>query len=184
MELVTKLPIKKYEANISLRKRLFLWYVGSLFLLGIFIILAIHVFSLQNGIYFVISLFMTLALLGFTIIYKITKSLTYLSSKMKMISSKNLEERVLGMDSQDEIGELAQTFNELLDRLHGAFYREQQFIADVAHELKTPLATLRSTLEITLSRKRTVPEYEKSIKESIIETHNISSTLKNVLDLA
>ena len=103
---------------------------------------------------------------------------------MKMISSKNLEERVLGMDSQDEIGELAQTFNELLDRLHGAFYREQQFIADVAHELKTPLATLRSTLEITLSRKRTVPEYEKSIKESIIETHNISSTLKNVLDLA
>jgi len=168
----------------SLRKRLFLWYVGSLFLLGIFIILAIHVFSLQNGIYFVILLFMTLALLGFTIIYKITKSLTYLSSKMKMISSKNLDERVLGMDSPDEIGELAQTFNELLNRLHGAFSREQQFIADVAHELKTPLATIRSTLEVTLSRKRTVTEYEQSIKEAITETHNISSTLKNVLDLA
>lgn len=168
----------------SLRKKLFLWYIGSLFLLGIFILLSIHVFNLKNGIYFVILLFFTLALLGFTIIYKITKSLTRLSTKMKTISSKNLNERVTGMDSADEIGELAQTFNDLLDRLHAAFSREQQFIADVAHELKTPLATIRSTLDVALSRKRTAAEYEESIKEAIIETHEISSTLKNVLDLA
>lgn len=168
----------------SLRKKLFLWYVGSLFLLGVFIILAIHVFSLKNGIYFVILLFSTLALFGFVIIYRITKSLTRLSSKMRMISSKNLDERISGIESQDEIGELAHTFNDLLDRLNGSFKREQQFIADVAHELKTPLSTLRSTLEISLSRKRNAGEYERSIKEAIRETNDISSTLKNVLDLA
>lgn len=172
------------NASSSLRKRLFLWYVGSLFLLGIFIILSIHVFSLRNGIYFVILLFVTLAVLGFTIIYKITKSLTRLSTKMKTISSKNLDERVKGIEGDDEMGELAQTFNSLLDRLHAAFSREQQFIADVAHELKTPLATIRSTLEVALSRKRTATEYEQSIKEALAETHDISSTLKNVLDLA
>lgn len=167
-----------------MKNRLFFWYVGSLAILAIFIVLVVHVFAFKNGFYFILLLFLTLALLGFIIIYKITESLTYLSSRMRMISSKNLDERVDGIDSQDEIGELAQTFNQLLDRLHLAFKREQQFIADVAHELKTPLSTLRSTLEIALNQKRTEDEYRQSLKEAVYETHRVSSTLKNVLDLA
>lgn len=168
----------------SLNNRLFLWYIGSLFLMGIFVFLVIHVFALKNGIYFLLLVFITLALLGFTIIYKITKSLTRLSSQMKQISSKNLDERVEEIESEDEIGELADTFNDLLDRLHQAFKREQQFIADVAHELKTPLSTLRTTLEVALQQKRDADDYQKTIKESLSETHRVSSTLKNVLDLA
>ena len=168
----------------SLIKKLFFWYIGSLALLGIFIVLVVHVFAFKNGFYFILLLFLTLALLGFIIIYKITESLTYLSFRMRMISSKNLDERINGIDSHDEIGELAQAFNQLLDRLHLAFKREQQFIADVAHELKTPLSTLRSTLEITLNHKRTEDEYRQTLKEAVSETHRVSTTLKNVLDLA
>ncbi len=168
----------------SLKTRLFLWYAVSLFLMGIFVFLVIHVFALKNGLYFLILLFITLAMFGFVIIYKITKSLTYLSSTMKTISSKNLDERVEEIKSKDEIGELGQTFNNLLDRLHEAFKREQQFIADVAHELKTPLATLRTTLEVTLQQKRDIDSYQKAIKDALSETHRVSSTLKNVLDLA
>ena len=168
----------------SLIKKLFFWYVGSLALVAIFIILVVHVFAFKNGFYFILLLFLTLALLGFIIIYKITESLTYLSSRMRMISSKNLDERVDGIDSRDEIGELAQAFNQLLDRLHLAFKREQQFIADVAHELKTPLSTLRSTLEVSLSHKRTSEEYRQALTEAVQETHRVSTTLKNVLDLA
>ena len=152
--------------------------------MALFVILIVHVLALKNGSIFLTLLFLTLAVFGFTIIYKITKSLTYLSSRMKMISSKNLDERILDIQSSDEIGELAYSFNELLDRLHQAFKREQQFIADVAHELKTPLATLRSTLEIALNRKRSPDEYQNVIKDALTETHNLSSTLKNVLDLA
>ncbi len=172
------------KSNSSLIKRLFLWYVGSLLVVFIFTVLVVHVFKLQNGFYFLSLLFLTLALLGFTIIYKITKSLTYLSSRIRMISSKNLEERILGINSNDEIGELAQTFNQMIDRLNQAFKREQQFIADVAHELKTPLSTLRSTVEITLTRKRSNEEYEKTLEEILKDTNRLSSTLKNVLDLA
>lgn len=172
------------KSSQSLNKRLFFWYVGSLLIVFIFTILVIHIFRLQSGFYFLILLFLTLALFGFTIIYKITKALNYLSSRMQMISSKNLDERITGIESNDEIGELAKTFNELLDRLHLAFKREQQFIADVAHELKTPLATLRSTLEVSLNQKRSNEEYQLTMKDAIIETHKVSSTLKNVLDLA
>src|SRR3989344_6317302 len=168
----------------NLKSRLFVWYIVSLLLITIFVILVVHVLALKNGVLFLALLFFTLAVFGFTIIYKITKSLTYLSSRMKMISSKNLDDRILDIQSKDEIGELAKTFNELLDRLHEAFIREQQFIADVAHELKTPLATLRSTLEVALSHKRTNEEYQQVINEAVAETHTISSTLKNVLDLA
>lgn len=168
----------------SLIKKLFFWYVGSLALVAIFIILVVHVFAFKNGFYFILLLFLTLALLGFIIIYKITESLTYLSFRMRMISSKNLDERIDGIDSRDEIGELAQAFNQLLDRLHLAFKREQQFIADVAHELKTPLSTLRSTIEVSLSHKRTNEEYRQALTEAVSETHRVSTTLKNVLDLA
>ena len=168
----------------SLIKKLFFWYIGSLAILAIFIVLVVHVFAFKNGFYFILLLFLTLALLGFIIIYKITESLTYLSFRMRMISSKNLDERINGIDSHDEIGELAQAFNQLLDRLHLAFKREQQFIADVAHELKTPLSTLRSTLEITLNHKRTEDEYRQTLKKAMQETNSISTTLKNVLDLA
>jgi len=103
---------------------------------------------------------------------------------MRQISSKTLDKRITSIKGSDEIGQLAKSFNELLNRLDKAFNRERQFIADVAHEMKTPIATLRSSFEVTLHKARTNEEYKKIIKDSIIETDRITSTLKDVLDLA
>ena len=103
---------------------------------------------------------------------------------MKLISSKNLENRITINQGKDEISELAITFNELLDRLNKAFKRERQFIGDVAHELKTPLSTLKSSFEVTLQKERSNEEYKRIIKGSINETDRLTKTLKDVLDLA
>ena len=168
----------------SLRNRLFLWYVGSLLLFSVFFYVVVHVLDIHNGIEIVFLLFFLLAGVGFFIIYKITDALTYLTKKIKEISRETLGQRIKGIQSGDEIGELATAFNNLLDRLDGAFKREQQFIADVAHELKTPLATLRSTLEVSLSKDRAKEEYKKVINDAITETNHLSSTLNNVLNLA
>ena len=65
---------------------------------------------------------------------------TTMSDKLKKISAENLDERIDNPKTEDELSELADTFNLLLDRLHQAFLRERQFIGDVAHELKTPLS--------------------------------------------
>lgn len=167
----------------SLRARLFLWYIFSLLLMGIFFYIFVHILALSYGLEIVFGLFVVLALIGFIFIYRITSSITALTAQIKKITSKNLDTRVTG-SGQNEIGELSLSFNSLLDRLSEAFKREQQFIADVAHEMKTPLATLRSSLEVALSKDRANEEYKSLIADSILEVNTVSGTLKNVLDLA
>lgn len=110
--------------------------------------------------------------------------LTEITDKLKRVSSENLNERVKKPDTGDEIEELADTFNIMLSRISEAFERERMLIGDLAHELKTPLATLRSGVEITLSKKRSISEYKEALNDSLIDINNISSTLKNILDLA
>ena len=168
----------------SLRAKLFFWYVGSLLLVISYFLLFIHYYPIPHTIHILITLFIVLAVIQFLAVYKITKSINNLSSKIKLISSENLEEKITGFNTEDEIGELSNSFNSLLDRLHEAFKREQQFIADVTHELKTPLATLKSSFEVALNKSRGKQEYKKVIEEALLETDQISQTLKNVLDIA
>lgn len=168
----------------TLRFKLFFWYILSLAFLGAFIILTIHILQYKYSVELIIGLFFLLAIIGFGVVYKITRSITFLSFQIRQISSKTLDKRITSIKGKDEIGQLAQTFNELLDRLDKAFKRERQFIADVAHEMKTPIATLRSSFEVTLNKERTNEEYKKIIKGSIIETDRLTTTLKDVLDLA
>lgn len=168
----------------SLRTLLIIWYVGSLLVLSVFFYLIIHILRLPHGTEYFIFLIILLAIIGFFIIYKITRSLTYLASRMKLISSENLSERIKNIGGENEIGELARSFNSLLDRLNDAFKRERQFITDVAHELKTPSATLQSGIEIALSKDRKKEEYREALMEALIDAQRQSKTLNNILDLA
>ncbi|MFA5933189.1 MAG: ATP-binding protein [Microgenomates group bacterium] len=168
----------------SLRAKLFLWYIGSQLIVIAYFLLFIHYYPIPHTIHILIGLFVLLAIAAFTVVYKMTRSITYLSTKIKSISSENLEEKINGIKNDDEIGELANSFNGLLDRLNEAFKREQQFIGDVAHELKTPLATQISSFEITLNKPRGNEEYRKTMEVALAEARQLSATLKNVLDLA
>lgn len=168
----------------TLRTKLSLFYFGSLIILAIFFYAFVHIWTLPYSTNLFFILLVILAIAGFLIIYKITQSLTNLSSQIKLISSENLGTRIEGVSGSDEIAELACTFNNLLNRLDSAFKREQQFIADVAHELKTPLSVIQSSLEIALSKNRKNYEYRKLIEEVIKDAKRLSSILKNVLNLA
>ncbi|KKQ43433.1 MAG: histidine kinase [Microgenomates group bacterium GW2011_GWC1_37_8] len=168
----------------NLRGKLFFWYITSLITVTAFFYFAVHIYSLpyRNIIFFALLIF--LALEGFFIVRKMTDGLSKLSSKIKTITSKNLSEKVIDIESEDEIGELASAFNQLLDRLLQAFKRERQFIGDVAHELKTPLSTQRSGIEVALSKDRSAKELKSVLIEALSDNNRIASTLKNILDLA
>lgn len=121
---------------------------------------------------------------GFLVARKALYPIAQVSKQLKKISAQNLKERVPDPKTGDEIEELSQTFNSLLDHLDDAFVRERQFIGDVAHELKTPVATLKGGIEVTMSKERTNDEYKKAFSETLIDTNRLSSTIKNILDLA
>ncbi len=107
-----------------------------------------------------------------------------MSSELQSITSQDLNHHVAVPNTEDEVSELAVTFNELLKRLHESFKRERQFIGDVAHELKTPVATLKGEIELALSKKRTNEEYQKAFGETLIDVNRLSTTIRNILDLA
>lgn len=168
----------------TLRFRFYAWYLGSLIVLSIYFYVIVHLLMLPHSDHIFLLLLLIMGLTGFGLIYKITSSLTNLSSQIKSISFKNLDKRVKNISGGEELEVLAHSFNHVLDNLDDTFNREQQFIGDLAHELKTPLATLRTTFEVALSKQRTTDEYTKIIEESLKDTTNLSSTLENVLDLA
>lgn len=107
-----------------------------------------------------------------------------LSVQLEKITSQNLNEPIKEFKTGDEIQKLAISFNNLLGRLHNAFERERQFISDVTHELKTPLSTLKSSVEIGLSKRRDEDEYCRILKENLVDVERLSNTLNNVLNLA
>lgn len=138
---------------------------------------------LMLGIVFIVFMIPTI-FGGYLLAKSAIAPITTISEKLKKISSENLDERVTTPKTNDEIKELAVTFNSLLDRLSSAFKRERQFIGDIAHELKTPLATQRSNIEVIRSKDRDKKEYINALDETLIDNKRMSGTLENILDLA
>lgn len=96
----------------------------------------------------------------------------------------DLNNRVKLKEPPTEMAPVVQRLNELLDSLQAAFARERAFTADVAHELRTPLAGLITTLEIGGSRSRTVDEYRETIGRCLGVSRDMHRMVENLLTLA
>jgi heavy metal sensor kinase len=103
---------------------------------------------------------------------------------IRRISAENLRLRVAIPDSRDELKVLAETFNGMLERLEKSFASQEQFIEDLAHELKTPLAAIKGELEVTLKRLRSAEDYESVLHSSLEEVNRIIGISENLLTLA
>lgn len=86
--------------------------------------------------------------------------------------------------SRDEISRLAETLNEMLDRLHAAFEHERRFVADASHELRTPLALLRTELDLALRKPRTAEELEAALRSAAEETDRLTRLAADLLLIA
>lgn len=86
--------------------------------------------------------------------------------------------------ARDEISRLAVTLNDMLSRLHAALEHERQFVADASHELRTPVALLRTELELALRRPRSAEELTLAIQSALDETVRLSRLADALLLLA
>ena len=86
--------------------------------------------------------------------------------------------------ARDEISKLAETLNDMLQRLEAAFEHERRFVADASHELRTPLALLRTELELALRRPRSHEELEEALRSAAEETERLTQLAEDLLLIA
>ena len=83
-----------------------------------------------------------------------------------------------------ELEPLTQAMTSMLDGLHRAFTQQREFLANAAHELKTPVAILKSTLQSLLQRPRTSEEYRAGLEEALDDMARLEKLLHSMLRLA
>jgi signal transduction histidine kinase len=92
--------------------------------------------------------------------------------------------RRIHLGTQDELGELADTFDKMLGRLQAAFDRQRQFTADASHELRTPLTIVNLETNRALATRRTLPEYERALAVIQAENDLMTRLVNNLLTLS
>lgn len=96
----------------------------------------------------------------------------------RSITAEDLSRRIVSVESDDEIGELVETLNDMISRLEQSFIRISQFSDDVSHELKTPLTIIRGELEVALRGERSAGEY----RETLVSLHEEVDKLADIIE--
>ena len=113
----------------------------------------------------------TLVVAGFGGIFLAGRALSPIDNITRVarhISAENLGQRLNLRLPDDEVGRLAQTFDEMIARLDDAFRRQRQFTADASHELRTPLTVIKGQIDVSLQKERE-PEAYRQVLRSVNE---------------
>jgi two-component system OmpR family sensor kinase len=100
------------------------------------------------------------------------------------ISGENIESRLPVPQTRDEIERLGETLNAMLARIEGVLRRERRFVADAGHELRTPLALLRTELELALRHGRSAGELKEAIRSASEEVDRLTQLAEGLLLIA
>ncbi|MDO8752808.1 MAG: ATP-binding protein [Anaerolineales bacterium] len=100
------------------------------------------------------------------------------------ISGEDLSSRLNIPVTDDEVGRLTQTLNDMLSRLDDSFQRERQFTNDASHELRTPLTAMQAILGMIREKRRTPEEYEQALDDLNEETDRLRTLVESLMRLA
>lgn len=107
-----------------------------------------------------------------------------IAAQTRAISPQNLHQRLTLADPAEELQPWIEQFNALMERLERAYAQLEAFNADVAHELRTPLATLIGETEVTLSRERSNEALRDTLVSNLEEMQRLSAMVNDMLFLA
>jgi len=124
------------------------------------------------------------AVIAMTVTKRGLRPLIEMTRSFERTGPGRLHERVAPAEWPRELQPLAMAFDQMLDRLEDSFTRLSQFSADLAHELRTPIANLRGEAEVALTRSRTLEEYRDVIESSVGECERLSGLIDSLLFLA
>lgn len=123
--------------------------------------------------------------LGWLVAGRFLRPLRMITITTRAISATNLHERLNITGPEDELKELADTFDQLLDRLERSFAFERQFVAIASHELRTPLAGMRTSLDVAMAKPGPVPPHIRMLADRLrCELDHVDRLLDSFLTLA
>lgn len=113
-----------------------------------------------------------------------TKPVQQLSARMKEIGPDTLSDSIEIEGGGEEIQELVKSFNQMTEQLDEAFAMQRRFSASAAHELRTPIAVLRTKLDVFKKKKREQREYDELVDTMEIYIDRLSSIITDLLEFA
>jgi len=99
------------------------------------------------------------------------------------VSAQSLDTRIFLDAPYHEFQQLAQSFNNMFERLQRAFESQRRFVGDAAHELKTPLTAMKGNMEVGLQRERSTEEYRDLLSTSLGQVERLVRLVKSLLTL-
>jgi signal transduction histidine kinase len=133
---------------------------------------------LASGVILLLAMFS-----GYWLVARALHPVQVITRTAQDISETDLSRR-LNLKVRDELGELANTFDRMLDRLQAAFARQRQFTADASHELRTPLTIIDLEADRALARRRSPEEYERALRTIKSENEFMAGLVNDLLTLA
>lgn len=136
---------------------------------------------------FLVSVPMLVTIAGFSGYFLAARALApidQITLTARRISAEDLSARLNIPVIDDEVGRLAQTFDEMLERLDDAFKRERQFTNDASHELRTPLTAMQAVLGMIREKPRATEEYQQALDDISEETERLITLTENLLNFA
>ncbi len=121
---------------------------------------------------------------GYTLARRALSPVDRIVEVANRITASDLHQRVEAVNSKDELGRLSQTINSLIDRLQKAIEETRRFTADAAHELRTPLAVLRSGIEVALRSPRSAEDYRRALEAAADESARLTKLADQLLFLS
>ena len=116
---------------------------------------------------------------------KILEPIKVMNNLAREIAFEKMDGRIPLLPANDELTELAKTLNKMLDRLQGGIFKQQKFVSDASHELRTPATVIAGYIEILEKYGREDNELlEESVEAIRSESQNMKNLLENLLFLA
>jgi heavy metal sensor kinase len=107
-----------------------------------------------------------------------------ISRAAQRINIENLTDRLEAPRTGDQLERLSETLNATFSRLEGSVRRIKQFTADASHELRAPIALIRTTAEVAVQRDRTASEYREALDDILHESERTSQVVDSLMLLA